>query len=197
MRFSVIMPSRMIPYHNQASDPEMKLTRAITSVMAQRFDDYELIVIADGCERTVEIAGEFKDVKVIKVVHKVLFDNVPRNAGIDAAKGDFIIYCDADDYWGPNHLQKIHDQLDHYEWVWYNDIIFDNRSGDWIERACNIKSIGQCGTSNICHSVKLKWQRPGYAHDYYFIQQLLKNRSHTKIKTPEYYVCHIPGRYDL
>jgi glycosyltransferase involved in cell wall biosynthesis len=192
------MASRLTPYPGSAQYPEKKITRAIQSVLDQSYKDFELIIIADGCESTKEIVTtKFTDKRLVllECKHKAIFDNTPRNTGIDNAKGEFIIYIDIDDFWGEDHLSIIEKQLNDYDWVWYNDIIF---SESWIERACNIKTLGGCGTSNVCYkrSLNLKWQRPGYAHDFYFNQQLLRFPNHAKIETPEYFVCHIPNNYD-
>ncbi len=194
MRFSVIMPSRLIPYPGCAQYLEQKIVRAVESVLSQSFKDFELIVIADGCEKTKEIVKAWPTVKLLECKHKAIFDNLPRNTGIDNAIGDYIIYCDIDDYWGEDHLKIIDSQLKEYEWVWYNDYIFKDT---WVKRACNIKALGGCGTSNVCHkrSLNLRWDRPGYAHDFYFNQKLLRFKG-TKINTPEYFVCHVPGQYD-
>lgn len=202
MRFSIIMPSRLTPYKGSCQYPEQKIVRAIQSILDQIFQDFELIVISDGCERTKIITKSLINtqnpgkIKLLECQHKALFDNLPRNTGIDNAEGEYIIYCDADDYWGSEHLSIIEKQLNNKDWVWYNDYIF--KDGQWIERSCNIKSMGQCGTSNICYkrSLNLKWERPGYAHDFYFNQKLLIFKG-AKIETPEYFVCHIPGQYDV
>jgi glycosyltransferase involved in cell wall biosynthesis len=196
------MPSRLIPYRGCASQLEAKLRRSIQSVLDQSFKDFELIVIADGCESTKSlINNNFIDKRLVLLEchHKGLFDNLPRNTGIKAAQGDYIVYCDIDDYWGEKHLFSIFLHLEDYDFVWYNDFV---RNGDhWIERACNIKSKGGSGTSNICHkrSLNILWDRPGYAHDFYFNQKLLTFKNRMKINTPEYFVCHIPGRggYDV
>lgn len=203
MKFSIILPSRLIPYEGCAKLLDQKIVRSIRSVLDQRYKDFELIVISDDCPKTKEIVTNlFTDERIVllECKHKAVFDNLPRNTGLNAAKGEYIIYIDADDYWGPEHLSIVEKNLLEYDWVWYNDIIF---AKDWIERSCNVKSMGQCGTSNVCYkrSLDLRWGRPGYAHDYHFIQQLLRFPNNTKIETPEYYCMHIPGLppngYDL
>jgi glycosyltransferase involved in cell wall biosynthesis len=198
-KFSIIMPSRLIPYKGCAQFLDQKLLRSVKSVLEQSYKGFELIIISDDCLKTIElVTTNFTDKRLILIEcsHKTLFDNLPRNAGINLADGEFIIYCDIDDYWGPDHLKTVMENLNGYDWVWYNDFIFN---GQWQERACNIKSLGGCGTSNICHkrSLGIKWERPGYAHDFYFVQKLLNFKNYTKIETPEYFVCHIPGNYDL
>jgi glycosyltransferase involved in cell wall biosynthesis len=198
MRFSIILPSRLVDYPGSAKFLDQKLDRSVLSVIDQSFKDFELIIIADGCEMTKRIVNKnFVDNRIVflECEHRALFDNLPRNTGIDNAKGDYIIYIDADDYWGRDHLNIVNNGLKEYDWVWYNDFTFQD---SWQERACNIKLLGGCGTSNICHkrSLGLKWDRPGYAHDFHFAQKLLRIKNCTKIETPEYFVMHIPGQYD-
>lgn len=202
MKFSVIMPSRLIPYDNSAQFADQKLIRAIESVLAQTFDDFELIIISDGCDLTKEIVTDFfgdKRLNLLECKHKQIFDNLPRNTGIDNAKGDYIIYIDADDYWGPEHLEIVNRNLGSFDWVYFNDWVF---KGEWTQRYCNVRQAGVCGTANICHkrNLNLKWDRPGYGHDYHFIQKLRSFPNNIKIETPEYFVMHIPikaGGYDL
>lgn len=200
MRFSIICPSRLIPYKGCASFLDRKIVRAIDSVIDQTFPDWELIIISDECQSTVDIVAPYvledSRIRLLQCKHKALFDNTPRNTGIDNAKGKYITYLDVDDFLGSDHLKLINEQLKEYDWVWYNDYIYSEK---WIERACNIKALGGSGTSNVCHKVDLgiRWGRPGYAHDYYFNQQLLRFKNGAKINTPEYFVMHIPGITDL
>lgn len=189
------MPCRLVPYPNSAQFGDQKLVRSIQSVLDQTFADFELIVISDGCELTKEIVKDFftdKRIVLLECVHKQIFDNTPRNTGINNAKGDYIIYIDADDFWGPDHLTTVNKNLKFYDWVWYNDLIPKN---GWTERPCNIRILGGCGTSNVCYKRKLnvKWDRPGYSHDFHFIQRLRNFRNNIKVQTPEYYVMHTPG----
>ena len=55
---SIIMPSYLGAYRKSAKDREVKLRRAVKSVIHQEYDDWELIIVADVCERTVEIIKE-------------------------------------------------------------------------------------------------------------------------------------------
>lgn len=202
MTFSVIIPSYLAQYPGSAKDRDKKLVRAINSVISQSFPDWELHVIADGCKETMNIMQQFPDVKTWYINHKKLWSGGPRNKGIEEAKGDWIIYLDIDDIYGVDHLKKVVEGLGSYDWVWFNDLRWSARGGFWYENQCNIKALGKCGTSNICHrrSLGMLWDEHGrYAHDYYFIKKLMSKRNFTKIATPEYFVCHLPSRggYDL
>jgi glycosyltransferase involved in cell wall biosynthesis len=208
MRFSVIIPSRLADYPSSAKDKDPKLLRAVNSVLVQTFDDFEVHIIADGCDRTIEIIQEYVNdsrVHLWKIDHSKLWSGVPRNTGIDQAQGENIIYLDIDDAWGPNHLEVINRNLNGFDWVWFNDIRYNPRLNYWFENYCDINQLGRHGTSNLCHKRELgaRWDENGkYAHDYYFTQKLKQFSNYVKIETPEYYVFHIPGTkvsggYDL
>ena len=63
----------------------------------QTFKDYELIVVCDNCQdNTGEIALGYAD-KVITTNHGM--DGLARNAGIDAAEGEWLMFLDDDDWW--------------------------------------------------------------------------------------------------
>lgn len=201
MTFSVVIPSYLASYAGAAKDRDKKLIRAVDSVLNQSFKDFEVHVIADGCKQTLEIMKDYP-VNLWYINHKKLWSGGPRNKGIEEATGDWIIYLDIDDVYGEDHLKKVADSLGNYDWVWFNDLRWNKRSEIWYENQCHIKTLGKCGTSNICHkrSLEMYWDENGrYAHDFYFIKKLLTNRNFTKIATPEYFVCHIPGLggYDI
>ena len=120
------MPSYLAFYAGAASRREEKIIRAVNSILDQTFNDLELQVIADGCQLTVDLMKQITDKRVTTtLIHKApMWDGLPRNTGIEKAAGEFIIYCDIDDYWGENHLQIINDNLKDYDWVFYNDIIY-------------------------------------------------------------------------
>lgn len=119
MRFSIIMASYLGEYRNSAKDRDLKIVRAINSVLKQSFQDFEIIVVADGCERTVEIMEQFTDLRIkTYLIDKCkMWSGGPRNTGIENAKGEFILYLDIDDLLGENHLQNIATGLNSYDWV--------------------------------------------------------------------------------
>lgn len=87
MKFSVIIP---------AYNAEDHIRPALESVKAQSFTDYELIVVCDSCKDNTElIALEYAD-KVIQISEHN--DGMARNAGLDAAVGDWILFLDDDDW---------------------------------------------------------------------------------------------------
>ena len=82
--------SVIIPVHNE----EKYIKRALSSIKAQSFKDYEVIVVADSCtDRTAEIAKSF-GCRVIEVKTKNIGEN--RNIGASKAKADIFVFLDAD-----------------------------------------------------------------------------------------------------
>lgn len=93
--------SVIIPAYNA----EKFLERAIRSVLAQTFDDYEIIVVDDGStDKTAEIAKSFKKVRYFQQEH--VYQAAARNKGITEARGEYIAFLDADDEWLPEKLEK-------------------------------------------------------------------------------------------
>ena len=201
MKFSIVIASLLIPYVGSARDKEKKLVRAVASAQNQTFRDFEIIVVADGCEKTMEIIKDTINVRSFLIPRGKMFSGGPRDKGIEEAQGEYIVYLDIDDIYGLKHLEKINSHLNSYDWVWYNDIRWNSK---WYENHCDIYQIGKHGTSNICHkrSLGVRWDINGYAHDYHFVRKLFKFKNFAKIPTPEYYVAHVPatgrhGGYDI
>jgi glycosyltransferase involved in cell wall biosynthesis len=89
--------SVIIPAYNYAS----LLPRLLDSVMLQRADDMEVIVVNDGStDETSEVLGQYEKQfgEVFRVVNQVNSGPaVARNKGIAMARGRFILLVDADD----------------------------------------------------------------------------------------------------
>jgi glycosyltransferase involved in cell wall biosynthesis len=95
--------SVIIPLYNK----ERFITRAITSVCAQTFCDFELIVIDDGStDGGPDLARQYGDSRVRVVSQDNAGPGAARNAGIGAAKGELLAFLDADDEWLPDFLKQ-------------------------------------------------------------------------------------------
>jgi glycosyltransferase involved in cell wall biosynthesis len=97
MRISVI-----IPCHNAGR----WIGAALRSVAAQEHRAHEIIVIDDASsdDSLAQIAAAGVPVRLSRVEARNAA--VARNAGIEAASGDWIAFLDADDIWYPNHLAR-------------------------------------------------------------------------------------------
>lgn len=96
--------SVIVPTYNRAD----LISETIESILNQTYKNFELIIVDDGStDNTEEVIRKFKDsrIKYIKT------DNWggparPRNIGIKKAKGEYIAFCDDDDIWLPEKLEK-------------------------------------------------------------------------------------------
>jgi len=85
------------------------ISESISSIQAQDYSNWELIVINDGSvDRTPEIVENFLNAdKRIKVIHQ---DNQgiarAENNGLKAVKGEYIAFLDSDDLWEKDKLAK-------------------------------------------------------------------------------------------
>ena len=104
------MVSVILPTYNRA----YILKRAIDSVLAQTYPNFELIVIDDGStDNTSELLSSYHDPR-LKVVTpgKNGGAGSARNRGIEAAVGEYIAFQDSDDEW---LLEKLDKQVAHLE----------------------------------------------------------------------------------
>ena len=90
--------SVIVPVYNT----EKYLDECILSILNQSFTDFELLLIDDGStDRSGAICDQYaaKDERV-RVFHKKNGGvSSARNVGLDEAKGEYVIFLDADDYW--------------------------------------------------------------------------------------------------
>jgi glycosyltransferase involved in cell wall biosynthesis len=86
---------------------ETLVSRAIESILAQTYRDFEFIIVDNGSsDRSGAIADEYaaKDARV-RVIHRARGNiGAGRNTGLDAAKGDYIAFVDDDDWAEPDFL---------------------------------------------------------------------------------------------
>jgi glycosyltransferase involved in cell wall biosynthesis len=94
--------SVIIPAYNAA----WCVRRAVDSVLAQDYRDYELIVVDDGSrdDTAAVLAGYGVALRVVSKSNGGL--SSARNAGIAAARGEFVAFLDADDWWMPAKLTR-------------------------------------------------------------------------------------------
>lgn len=202
MKFSIIMPSYLGDFKNAAKHRPDKFLRALESIEHQTCQDFECIVIADGCRDTETLFNQYycgnPKFSLYKLPKQRLWSPKVRNEGIKHALGEYITYLDTDDKLGARHLEIILYGIKDYDWAWYNDYLVDKFNNS-VENLCDLK-FGKCGTSNFTHkrSLGAVWEDATYAHDYRFlIRQLKKHPNNAKIATPQYYICHQPGKFDV
>jgi len=109
--FSVI-----IPVHNK----EPHISRSISSVLKQKFNNFELLIINDAStDNSLTEIYKFKDNR-IRIFHR---DKpgpggyAARNLGIKNSIAEWIAFLDADDEWDIKHLEVLYSLIKKYPFV--------------------------------------------------------------------------------
>lgn len=95
--------SVIVPLHNK----EDYVAETIQSVLAQTMTDWEMIVVENGSnDNGPEVVRRFQDPRIRLVFSPKLGPGAARNYGLDHAKGEWILFLDADDLIGPAFLSS-------------------------------------------------------------------------------------------
>ncbi len=93
-----------------AFNAEKHLSATLESIGAQSIADIEILVVddcsADGTEALVQRVARWDPrVRYLRTASNFGGPAGPRNVGVDAARADWIAFCDADDLWHPRKLE--------------------------------------------------------------------------------------------
>jgi len=128
--FSVIIPTYNRP---------QKVVRAIQSVLAQTYDNYEIWVIDDGSTENIsEVLKPFKDrLNYLRKENGGL--SSARNEGIRCSRGAYVAFLDDDDWWYKHKLEYIARAIQSRPDVglFYSWVDFVNESGKilWVNKS--------------------------------------------------------------
>lgn len=106
---SIPFLSIIIPVYNM----EKSLEISINSILEQTFENWEIIIIDDGSRDSSCVIGQRYSEKFSNITYFFQENrgvSAARNLGIEKARGGWIIFMDADDYWGEDYLQNIFEQ---------------------------------------------------------------------------------------
>lgn len=106
MLISVIVP---------AYNSEKKLSRCLDSLLQQTAKDFEVIVVNDGSnDGTEEIIRRYCEMspKIIGIRKENGGVSSARNAGLDKAKGKYVIFVDSDDYVKEDMLEGLYKAIE-------------------------------------------------------------------------------------
>ena len=107
---SIVMMSYLGHYPGARSNPIQKFNQAVQSVVDQTVNDWELIIVSDGCELTNQEYEKHwssdSRIKLIKTTKsKSKWPGTKRQIGIDHAVGEWITYLDSDDLFTNNRIE--------------------------------------------------------------------------------------------
>lgn len=171
------------PTYNRA---ELLKERAIKSVLAQSYQNFEYIIVSDGStDNTKEVVGCIKDprIRFFEIERKrphhnynnetdwLLSGSYPANFALDQVKGEWVAKIDDDDIWTDDHLEKLlrFAQEGNYEFVssmyiYQKNGVFYVYSGVYLEspyfyperKDINTKSPKYGGHSTMFYKANLK-----------------------------------------
>ena len=99
--------SIIVPIYNA----EQYLDRCMRSVYAQTFTDYEIILVNDGSsDRSAELCCRYaaQDERIRYIEKENGGAGSARNAGMDAAQGEYLAFPDADDWFEPEMYGELY-----------------------------------------------------------------------------------------
>lgn len=120
MKFSIIIPT-----YNRAAF----LPKAIESVLAQTYNDWELIIVDDGStDNTKDVVAKYSDSRIQYIYQDNAERSAARNNGIARANGDYVCFMDSDEYIDNNRLELLHKGIENSsnkDACFYTDIRFE------------------------------------------------------------------------
>jgi glycosyltransferase involved in cell wall biosynthesis len=131
MRVSVIIPT-----YNRAA----LVTEAVTSVLAQIYRDFELLVVDDGStDATPAALAPFGS--RVGVLRRKRRGGVSaaRNLGAAAATGDWLAFLDSDDLWLPEKLAQQVDYLKSHP-----DVAICQTEESWVRKGVRVNAPHTC-----------------------------------------------------
>ncbi|WP_176555132.1 glycosyltransferase [Butyricimonas sp. Marseille-P3923] len=111
--FSIVIPSYNYAHY---------IDRCIDSVLEQCYKNWEIIIVDNySTDNTEEVVKRYAD----KRIHFIKNHNngiiaISRNKGIELAKGEWICFLDADDWWKSDKLETCLPFLDDYDFIYHN-----------------------------------------------------------------------------
>ena len=137
MRFSVVIPAYNVADY---------LEKCVASVRAQTCADWEVLLVDDGS--TDGVTGKLCDVlgqgdDRFRVIHQ---ENggmgTARNTGMEAARGEYLVFLDSDDYLAPHMLETLRQRIEATHCDVYTFGFFVDKDGDTSERHLDDLPVG-------------------------------------------------------
>ena len=113
--------SIMMPAYNAGK----YIGRAIESVLAQTYENWELVIVDDcSTDNTYEIAASYKDPRIRILRHEQNMGvGLSRNDALSASSGQWVAVLDADDEWLPERLERLIKETDGREDLFLSDLL--------------------------------------------------------------------------
>lgn len=127
------------------------LKKALDSVLAQTFKNFELIIVDDGSrDSTRSLVNSYDDERIRFFWQENRGPSAAKNRGIKEAKADWLCFLDSDDWWNKRKLEETYKHIKnfpdykifHSEEIWYrsgkllNQKKIHKKYGGWIFDKC-------------------------------------------------------------
>lgn len=131
----------IIPFYNV----EKYIDRCLKSVMAQSYQNYEVILVDDGStDDSIIVAKKYQKeycekIKLIEQNNKG--QGGARNTGIKNAQGEYLVFVDSDDWIDKDLLLRVHNivQNNKYQIITYNAYLAYNHHNEFFDMNLSIK----------------------------------------------------------
>ena len=136
--------SVIVPSYNVAST----VVKCLDSVYAQTYGDLEVIVVNDGStDNTLQILGDYRrsheSLVLIDQSNQGL--SAARNAGLDAATGEYIFFLDSDDYLGPEEIELLAEAMDEGFDMAVGGMTYVDADGNVLRTVCDsARCLDEC-----------------------------------------------------
>ena len=134
IKISIIMPVYKV---------EEYVGKAIESILAQTFTEFEFLIVDDGTpDRSGEICDQYaKKDQRIQVIHKEN-GGAPsaRNTAIDIAQGKYVYFLDSDDWAEPQMLADMYELAEKHQAQLVDRIICQKKS-EWTTGCLPMQKI--------------------------------------------------------
>ena len=105
---SIKMISVVIPLYNK----EASIAQSLKSVLSQEYDDFEVVIVDDGStDGSVAVVEAINDPRIRLIKQENGGPSKARNTGVKNAKGEWILFLDADDEMLPEALEFFSEKI--------------------------------------------------------------------------------------
>lgn len=127
--------SIIIPYYKT-----LESTFELMSILSPQVNDYtEIILVDDGCNQKELDKWKRNNINIIHLPKNSGGASVPRNIGLDNAKGEYITFIDADDLVETNYVDTIlakigNEDFDYCYFSWqspYFSVVIKDEPPEW------------------------------------------------------------------
>lgn len=97
---------------------ERYLRKCVDSILIQTFSDFELILVDDGSPDSCgAICEEYakKDSRILVLHKKNGGVSSARNLGLEYAAGEYVTFCDSDDWYRPDWIQSLMEPIQNHQ----------------------------------------------------------------------------------